>query len=549
MFDPEEPEEKDKLYAMDRDGRRYLLELRREPQYLFKEGEDAAVACMRTYIPGTGIEVKDKYGSVIAPKGQPRNDYSEKDRFIMVAVMFDGLHYYTAPGDDRAFRYNGIAFFFDVADISYSIEVDAFDGQGNTFLVLPNGLEKESTGLVLLQSGNDKFFKTGEDEQLNFLKFLRDKTDMEKKDIKSLQAEWERIDKGEIASYTTTFTGNNGTEYYLNCRKVAFNDWIMAGVVPADVVNDSMTNIRTITIIVMAAIFIVLGGGITWFIIMSNKRKIQDKELAIKSREGLFDHITFNSKDIFALFDANMGEAEYVSSNVESVLGIPVEEAKKDVYKILEAATVPAEELLQNSAQVLSEGIVVEELCMKNAQDNSETWYRLVINPPQGKSGYVLMLFDRTKERRMRADLESALAIAKSANEAKSNFLSNMSHDIRTPMNAIIGFATLLEKDAENPDKVRDYIRKISFSSHHMLSLINDILDMSKIESGKSALHIEEFALPDMLEEIYTIISTQVASKKQKFEMHTKGAIPELVNGDRLRLNQVMINLLSNAVK
>ncbi|MCH5166228.1 MAG: hypothetical protein J1G01_07520, partial [Clostridiales bacterium] len=118
---PQDDEDKDKIYAMDRDGRRYLLELRRSPQYLFKEGQDVAVACMRTYIPGTGIEVKDKYGSVIAPKGQQRNDYSEKDRFIMVAVMFDGFHHYTAPGDDRAFGYNGIAFFFDVADISYSI--------------------------------------------------------------------------------------------------------------------------------------------------------------------------------------------------------------------------------------------------------------------------------------------------------------------------------------------------------------------------------------------------------------------------------------------
>ena len=140
---PQDAEDKDKIYAMDRDGRQYLLELRRSPQYLFKEGEDAALACMRTYIPGTGIEVKDKYGSVIAPKGQKRNDYNEKDRFIMVAVMFNGFHYYTASGDDTAFGYNGIAFFFDVADISYSIEVDAFDGQGNTFLVLPNGLEEE----------------------------------------------------------------------------------------------------------------------------------------------------------------------------------------------------------------------------------------------------------------------------------------------------------------------------------------------------------------------------------------------------------------------
>ena len=546
---PQDAEDKDKIYAMDRDGRQYLLELRRSPQYLFKEGEDAAVACMRTYIPGTGIEVKDKYGSVIAPKGQKRNDYNEKDRFIMVAVMYDGFHYYTASGDDSAFRYNGIAFFFDVEDISYSIEVDAFDGRGSTFLVLPNGLEEQSTGLVLLQSGNDKFFQTSDDEQLNFLKFLSDKTKMKKKDITSLQDKWEQIDNEKIGSYTTTFRGNNGKEYYLNCRKVAFNDWIMVGVVPANVVNESMTSLRTLTIIVMAAIFIVLGGGVAWFIIMSNKRKIQDKELAIKSREGLFDLLTFNSKDIFALFDANMGDAEYVSANVESVLGIPVDEAKKDVYRIMEAATVPVDELLQNSAQVLSEGVVVEELCMKNVQDNSEIWYRLVINPTQGKSGYVLMLSDRTRERQMRADLESALQIAKSANEAKSNFLSNMSHDIRTPMNAIIGFATLLEKDVENPVKVREYIRKISHSSHHLLSLINDILDMSKIESGKSALHIEEFSFPEMLEELYSIIGTQVASKKQQFEMHTKGVIPELVSGDKLRLNQVMINLLSNAVK
>ena len=556
---PQGDEDKDKIYAMDRDGRQYLLELRRSPQYLFKEGEDAAVACMRIYVPGTGVEVRDKYGSVIAPKGQPRNDYNEKDRFITIAVMFDGFHYYTASGDDRAFGYNGIAFFFDVEDISYSIEVDAFEGQGSTFLVLPNGVDESSKSLVLLQSTNNtELFDYSFSEAWKFSDFLRDKTKLSNSKIKSLEKQWDDWSKDReqstdgtkiVHSDTIIFKANDGKEYYMNYRLVGYSNWIMVGVVPANVVNESMTSLRTLTIIVMAAIFIVLGGGVAWFIIMSNKRKMQDKELAIKSREGLLDLLTFNSKDIFALFDANMGDAEYVSANVESVLGIPVDEAKKDAYKILEAATVPFNELLQNSAQVLSEGIVIEELCMKNAQNNSEIWYRLVINPTHGKSGYVLMLSDRTKERQMRADLEAALAIAKSANEAKSNFLSNMSHDIRTPMNAIIGFATLLEKDAENPDKVREYIRKISFSSHHMLSLINDILDMSKIESGKSALHIEEFALPDMLEEIYTIISTQVASKKQKFEMHTKGAIPELVNGDRLRLNQVMINLLSNAVK
>ena len=126
----------------------------------------------------------------------------------------------------------------------------------------------------------------------------------------------------------------------------------------------------------------------------------------------------------------------------------------------------------------------------------------------------------------MRADLEEALNIAKTANEAKSNFLSNMSHDIRTPMNAIIGFTTLMAKDVDNPSKVSEYIRKISVSSHHLLSLINDILDMSKIESGKSALHVAEFHFPELLEELYSIIINQVQSKKQKFEMRTKGNMP-----------------------
>ena len=543
--------DKDKIYAMDRDGRRYRLELRRSPQYLFKEGDDAAVACMRTYIRG-GIEVKDKYGSVVAPKGMARNDYNPDDRFIMIAVMFDSSHYYTAPGDDSAnqFKYNGIAFFFDVDDISYSISVDSFDGKGSCFLVLPNGLQEDSTGLVLLQSSNDKLFKSKESEQINFLQFLREKTNMSDKNIADLQDKWEQIDNDEIASYTTTFKANGGKSYYLDCRTVGFNDWIMIGVVPTDIVDESMTNLRTVTIGVMAAIFVVLGSGIAWFIIITNRRKLRDQEVVIKSRERLFDLLTYNTADIFALFNPQTGEAEFVSQNIESVLGLDPDDVKRNVFNLLIASTEDIAAFKEHASSQWDEGFVVDEIPMKHVKNMNEYWFRLAINPAQhGGKGYVLMLSDRTKEHEMRGDLQSALAVAKSANEAKSNFLSNMSHDIRTPMNAIIGFATLLEKDAENPVKVREYIRKISFSSHHMLSLINDILDMSKIESGKSALHIEEFSFPTFLEELYSIIITQVNSKKQKFEMHTKGAIPELVSGDKLRLNQVLINLLSNSVK
>ena len=149
----------------------------------------------------------------------------------------------------------------------------------------------------------------------------------------------------------------------------------------------------------------------------------------------------------------------------------------------------------------------------------------------------------------MNTNLEQALDIAKSANEAKSNFLSNMSHDIRTPMNAIIGYATLLARNAERPDMVRDYVKKITYSSQHLLGLINDVLDMSKIESGKTSLNLEEFSLPELLEALYNMVLPQTRAKKQTFDMHTKGDIPERILGDKLRLNQILLNLLSNAVK
>lgn len=145
--------------------------------------------------------------------------------------------------------------------------------------------------------------------------------------------------------------------------------------------------------------------------------------------------------------------------------------------------------------------------------------------------------------------MEEALASAESANNAKSMFLSNMSHDIRTPMNAIIGFSALLMRDADNPAKVREYTRKVIASSHHLLSLINDVLDISKIESGKMALNISEFELADTVNAVDTVIRPQTNAKKQTFDVHVRGLQHEQLIGDETRINQMLINLLSNAVK
>ncbi len=150
---------------------------------------------------------------------------------------------------------------------------------------------------------------------------------------------------------------------------------------------------------------------------------------------------------------------------------------------------------------------------------------------------------------RSKETAEQAFQIAEEANRAKSSFLSNMSHDIRTPMNAIVGFATLLTKDAEDPDKVREYTKKITASSQHLLGLINDILDISKIEAGKTTLNLSDENIVDLMEGIDVIIRPQMKAKNHTFEVRNQGLKHEQVIMDKIRLNQILLNLLSNAVK
>ncbi len=144
---------------------------------------------------------------------------------------------------------------------------------------------------------------------------------------------------------------------------------------------------------------------------------------------------------------------------------------------------------------------------------------------------------------------EQALEIAENANKSKSYFLSNMSHDIRTPMNAIVGFTALLSRDADNPEKVREYTKRISSSSQHLLGLINDVLDMSKIESGKTTLNLSEESIGDIVSDIDSIIRPQMKAKGHTFEIVVKDIAHERILVDKTRLNQILMNLLSNAVK
>ena len=154
-----------------------------------------------------------------------------------------------------------------------------------------------------------------------------------------------------------------------------------------------------------------------------------------------------------------------------------------------------------------------------------------------------------TELRQAKQASEEAFQVAQEANRSKSSFLANMSHDIRTPMNAIIGMTSLIRYDAGDKDKVIEYADKIDTSSQHLLGIINDVLDMSKIEAGKTVFKYSDFSIVDFIQELDTIFHSQIYEKKQTFTITKENIRHEWVNGDRVHLMQIFSNLLSNAIK
>ena len=320
----------------------------------------------------------------------------------------------------------------------------------------------------------------------------------------------------------TTMCRLEGRAHYLTYQPVGFSGWMLVSAAPADVVNAGMSRFSLVTLTVMALLFGILALGAVAASVHTSRRRVWEQDREIRSREELFDLLTENTEDIFVLFSPQDGfHAQYVSPNLDRVLGMDPEEVRADVRAILFGGQ---EERFSSSpsqltAEVLSSvpvgGMWTGERDVLHARTQELRRFKQLLHhcTLEDKDQFILMLSDRTQERQMYEALGEALHTAKAANEAKSNFLANMSHDIRTPMNAIVGFSVLLGRDAEHPEKVREYTRKISSSSQHLLNLINDILDMSKIESGKTSLNVSEFSLPQLVDDLYTMMLPQARAQ------------------------------------
>lgn len=177
-----------------------------------------------------------------------------------------------------------------------------------------------------------------------------------------------------------------------------------------------------------------------------------------------------------------------------------------------------------------------------------------VDNDEFNSAEHVMILFQditeqKEKEIEYQQTLREAYEIAERANQAKTTFLNNMSHDIRTPMNAIIGFTSLAATHLEDPERLKGYLSKIMVSSNHLLSLINDVLDMSRIESGKVKIEENECSIPIVMHDLRNILQSDIKAKRLDFFIDTVDVVNEDVICDKLRLNQVLLNCMSNAMK
>lgn len=435
------------------------------------------------------------------------------------------------PGQYQGFDYVAVGICFNTEDMTQALSINAFNGQSDCFITY-------SDGRILFSS------QTKEQQPYNLLAYLREHGTFDGMDAEFVAQDWKN------GTQRILICQLDGQPYYLCYQPVGFDNWMLAAIAPSDVVNAGMNYFSYVTVGVMALLFGVIAVGVVVLIMLSNRRRIREKNRDLRSREQLFDLLTENTDDIFVLFSPEDYTVEYISPNLGRVLGLDAETVRGDVRALLfsgAGGSLTPEEL----SSIPIGSVWVGERSAVHAKTQELRWFKELVHHCSlaGRERYILMLSDRTQERQMYRMLDEALHTAKAANEAKSNFLANMSHDIRTPMNAIVGFAVLLGKNAENPDRVREYTRKITSSSQHLLSLINDILDMSKIESGKTVLNMVEFSLPELMDELHTMMLPQAKAKGQSFELYTHGQLPERLLGDKLRLNQVLINLLSNAVK
>ena len=439
----------------------------------------------------------------------------------------------TERGSFRGFDYEAIAITYNNSDMVEALKISAFNGQASTYAVLPDGRIAVDNSSEAMDSVHNLFVLLEESKSL---------TDDQ---ITALQQDFLSGNSGSLLFKI------NGVSNYLVYESANFQNWTVVGIVPADVVNSSMNELQTTTITVVSAITIAMAVMLLLLVIIQNRQKLKQKDNALLARDELFSKLSVNVDDVFLMVDAKDLRVEYVSPNIEKLVGISEQQVFDDIHEIEHLLrTDESEHILDQLSDILpGEQRLWDRECIHQIT-GEELWFRVAAfcTDIQGEAKYILDLSDRTKDKKINQKLADAVHTAENANRAKTIFLNNMSHDIRTPMNAIIGFTNIARKYNPKPE-VENCLQKIRESSEHLLTLINDVLDISRIESGKIKFAPIGVDIVEVADTVLSIMYGFLSNRNITF--HTHLAIPETryVLADAVRIREVLVNILGNAVK
>ena len=437
-------------------------------------------------------------------------------------------------GSYRGFAYDAIAIAYYNDAVLKLLDNSAFEGNASNYVIYPDGR------VIIDNSVNRK------ETVYNFIAMLREHSDLSEKQVLALS---DAFAQGSSGNMRVTL---GGISYYLVYEGAAVQNWTMLGLVPVRVVNAGLDKLWFHTIQIVAGITVGIAVLVILMIVRRGHANLRRKNTEISYRDELFKKLSLNVDDVFLMLDAETAKVDYVSPNIERLLGIPWREARQDARVLAALHPKDSPDRDKNYLEGLLSGQQREwDDEYGHLETGERRWFHIVAmgSEVEGRTKHILVMSDRTADKQVNQALSDAVAAAETANRAKSTFLSNMSHDIRTPMNAIIGFTTLAISNIDDKNRVKDYLTKTLASSNHLLSLINDVLDMSRIESGKLHLEEVEVNLSEVLHDLKTIVSGQVYAKQLEFYMDAMDVTDEDVYCDKTRLNQILLNLLSNAIK
>lgn len=435
----------------------------------------------------------------------------------------------------------GLGAYFDISNISFLLNQNLFGAPVSCYLL-------DESGALIYQNNA----ANGNSSMQPFY-YIQQFGSFENTSYDEIMQKMMVQHEDGVASYTL-----NGQDRYITYNNLSTAPWVLAVSYDKEIVNSSMNNFSKSVLLVCVAVFtcIVLvllamsslayrNAKFAYRRALSEQERhlselaeqVYDNQISVNLETMQFKHYRFREESYLPLADA--GDYTLVTQAFDQLL---------PPSDFLEFDKLFAPAWLREHAE--SEETKRPQSIVVRLNDGGR-WIQLTryLHREQGRSFATIMSTDITGEMELKKQLNQKNLELAQANEAKSLFLANMSHDIRTPMNAIVGMTRIASANADNPERIRDCLEKIEFSSRHLLSLINDVLDMSKIESGKLEINQMDFDLSEQISSITSIIAAQAKDRSQEFDVHIHSIRHEKLIGDPLRFSQILINILGNAVK